>query len=143
MIEDRQRLISSLGTLRDVIDDVLERQRGFIDPRMLTLFRKAWPEVQIAFTSVLARLENAELDDPLARAGLTRSQLAVKVGGFERAFQLWIGRKARRSLRRLLEWADTILGSLAAVIQAVEIIREYKDCLRNEVAFSGPQFPNA
>ncbi len=100
---------------------------------MLQLFRNAWPEIEAAFLSVTAQLDDANIDERLVDVGLTGSQLTLKTSGYQRALERWLRKPARGALRRLLEWADTILDSLVSVLPAVEVVREYKECIMNEV----------
>jgi hypothetical protein len=139
VIEDREQLIGFLTTLRTVINEVLERPPGFLDPEMRTLFLDAWLEVRGAFDVAVGYLQDDELDEGLARVGLTSLQLSLKLGGFRRALQHWFNRRTRGALRRLLAWADTILDSLAAVMPPAEVIREYKECLKNEADYGRPR----
>jgi len=131
-IEDRRILIVFLGGLRIVIIDVVNERTRLIRPPMLLLFQNAWPDIDRAFTLVATQLENDALDASLTGAGLTGTQLALKMGGYGRALERWLRKKGRRTLRGFLSWADTILDSLVSVLPAAEIIREYKECLVNE-----------
>jgi hypothetical protein len=44
----------------------------------------------------------------------------------------------RRNALHFLAWGNTILGSLAEVIKAAEIIKEFKECVEHDLAEQNP-----
>ena len=76
-------------------------------------------------------------DAALEDAGLTNPELQMKLGGFHAAFNRIVGLAPfaipSDLLEKVLEWLNTILGSLAAVVPAAEGIRELKEVLERHL----------
>lgn len=71
-------------------------------------------------------------NDRLEAAGLAGAQLNLKLDGFNAslsAFKLLGGVKR---LKRVLEWINVILGSVAAVAGVAEALKEIKDAISKE-----------
>ena len=131
---DRDDLRRYLESLRSVLDEATSGMIPLVPPDMQSAYVDAWKEVQPAFAELLNVLEAPSVEPRLAAVGLTGKQLALKVKGYFRALDDWRQHGGGLGVRwkKLLDWADTILDSLLPVIPGGEVIKEYKECLRNE-----------
>lgn len=135
MEKDRADIAKFLAFVQSLLDEVVNHRPDII-PRgeLYNFFEMAWPPVLAAITDAIKQLTSEGLDEPLERVGLTGASLRLKLAGVANAHLRWRqgGKRPGRALRKLLDWIDTLLDSLASVVLAVEIVKEYKDCLRNE-----------
>jgi hypothetical protein len=134
--EDRDDLIGALDRLRIVLDDVVNGPEPLISPELRVQFSVGWLRVKAAFTELTSWVQDNNNVPKLRAVGLTGASLRLKVAGLRRAFTRMLSGAAApfRALRNFLGWGNTILGSLASVFQAVEVIKEYKECIENDLA---------
>jgi hypothetical protein len=117
---------------------VLERPRDFAivrDERLLGLAQEAFQSLAAPHASFGVRIaapNDPDLDQDLARHGLTGPPMMLKEAGFDR--EVGVYRRARRlrrtALLRMLKWADVTLGSLALVpmlTAVIDPIKEFKE----------------
>ena len=128
---DREILLDFVDRLRPLLEEVVrEIDSPINENRDATSAREAWTELLPHFEKLRNWLEKS----PTARlklegVGLTGKQLRFKMVGFDRAHRAYQTSPGKRSLRRrVLEWANRILGSLG-VAPGAEAIREFKDAL--------------
>jgi hypothetical protein len=74
-----------------------------------------------------------EIDESLERVGLTGDELQFKLNGFRRALSWFQERRGLRPFRRVLRWADVILGSLVQVVALLDPLKELKEGLEADV----------
>jgi hypothetical protein len=135
--EDKDDLIGALDRLRIVLDDVVNGPEPLVSPELRVQFSVGWLRVKDAFTNLTSWIQDNDNVPQLRAVGLTGASLRLKVAGLRRAFtRLLSGAAApfHGRLRNFLAWGNTILGSLASVFQAVEVIKEYKECIENDLA---------
>ena len=144
MPDDLSDLVAFLQALESqVFIPLLEQGRSLLRDDLAYPAIDAWPSVQRSLASLRNTLTDAQtrLDSPVRRAleeiGLTGIQLQLKLQGFFGAIGRRVGRLSRRWLREVLAWANVILGSLARVLPAAEVVKEYKECLEVALDYSG------
>lgn len=85
------------------------------------LIGKTWPEIEFKIEESRQHITKIIVAD-LAAVGLTGDPLELKLTGFTFSLQ-------SKNHRRVLRWANIILGSLSKVLPIVEPIIEYKEVL--------------
>lgn len=133
--------------------DARERFQEIVDARHVIFYEEMREPIFAAFNELKNEQEDAqggqfpkllrmlespprELNSQLENAGLTGSQLTMKLSGyvnsrneFKRKGGIWL-------LKRLLRWLNTLLGSMALVpllTNLVEPIKELKEAIENMV----------
>ncbi|HAT1764868.1 hypothetical protein SCJ96_11310 [Legionella pneumophila serogroup 1] len=96
-------------------------------------FEKANKELIPIIKQVKEDIEHLSVDK-LERVGLWGDQLTLKIKGFENAFKSWSSNGTKKALLKLLKWLNTILGSLSIIIPHCEPIKEYKECIENDLS---------
>jgi len=137
-VSDRTALIDFMVAVRDILQQVVEWRGLLFAKELRQPIADAWLEVQSAFDDVDVRLRSVEgdeivSDDELAKIGLTGKQLELKLKGFNSTwgrFKQWGTVKA---LKKLLDWIDIILGSLASIIPGADAIEEFKDSAKQAI----------
>jgi hypothetical protein len=142
--DDRQQLDGFVGEVYDVL-------RTIIFERSDWLPRDLWTSYEVAFMAVAGSVEETRatllpervadpsaeyqrgLDLALERAGLTGTQLELKLGGWRRAVRFFRATPTRALLRRALRWANVLLGSLAGVVGAAEALKEFKETVETGI----------
>jgi hypothetical protein len=107
-----------------------------IRPELHEPLREAWSEVRDAFVDTFEFLHGDEPHIELATVGLTGSELALKLAGFdlaladlEAAAQGLSIRRIVKALKKLFDWADVCLDSLAKLLNQADRIAEIKDAV--------------
>jgi hypothetical protein len=130
--EDRQRLLDLLDVTARVIRWTVTESGLIHDRELLERFTATLGQVddrvrdvqEIVSEELSGDPEESPLYEELEHVGLTAAQLSLK----ERVLQ-WIVTAAGGELRQVLAWINTFLGSLAQVIPAVDLVKEYKEHL--------------
>ena len=137
-----------LDKLKLVLDESINGQEPLTTADLTPKLRDAWPELQAAFREVdqalVSLAETNDQEQKLKKAGLTGASWKLKWYGFKRGFsRLWqAGREGlRKATGWLLRWSNTILGSLTTVVPQAEIIKEFKECVENDIAEQGDSLP--
>lgn len=124
---DRQELRTFLFELEQVAlaEIVIVRLPTLIPEETVNDLLESWQEVRPLFEEIRQQLSDAgdidpEVDYRLAAAGLSGTSLKVRLGGFRRALGRLVGGFSARRLRRVLDWANRILGSLTSVVPGIE-----------------------
>lgn len=147
MPQDTPTLLTFLEALEyQVFLPLLEEHPRLLRQDLLPAVRKAWPEVQHSLLSLRNALKetlgrpDASIRRALEEVGLWGIQLDLKLQGFfgalERKTRRWRN-SIVRWFREVLAWANVILGSLARVLSAAEVIKEYKECVEVAMDYSG------
>jgi hypothetical protein len=118
-----------LRELKKVLEDAALRGDGLVPVYLQTLLKEAWVEVGRHYIDVERAVMSGEYEHELAARGLRGPEFRVKSEGFRR--HLWLFRRQRqpRWLKKLLEWADIILGSLASIIPGGDAVKEFKEAV--------------
>ena len=132
---DRDELRAFVYELRDLLSTIVEDSRFIPEDRGHDV-RQAWERIQNRFSELIAGLDTlATAQDPrwaeLDNHGLTGDELRLKRRGFVGRMFAWGRRINRGWVRSVLRWADTLLGSLAAVFPPAGAIKEFKESLEN------------
>jgi hypothetical protein len=130
-------LKACLEQLKRVLGEVVADPAAYrIRPELHEPLRAAWSSVRQAFDGA-ARFLDEVAEDDLAEVGLTGSELALKLTGFDLALQdLQAARVAGgirgivKALKKFLNWADVCLDSLAKLLNQADRIAEVKDAIR-------------
>lgn len=113
------------------------------DSEMRGLLAAALPELttpHFEFQRQMLIRDNAELDEQIARRGLTGRGLELKEGGQRKSIdeyreaRSWLGR--RKWFRSTLRWTDIVLGSLASIPclgVAVDPLKEWKEAVEAQL----------
>ena len=113
-----------------LLERVLQDKENLLPADLHRAFDEAWPEVRSRIRSTQSDLRTiGRLKEDLPDAGLAGRQLHLKLEGFGRALEALKGGWSRKLLKRVLKWADVILGSLASVLPGSEFVKEYKEAL--------------
>jgi hypothetical protein len=125
----RMELEDFLQELRSLLLDVLSEGEGLLPAFLLPLLREAWPEVAVSFGGLQQAVASGDFEEQLIARGLRGVQFQPKVEGFRR--HLWLFRRHRepRWLKKVLRWADVILGSLVAIIPGGDAVKEFKEAV--------------
>jgi hypothetical protein len=135
------RLGDFLGVLRGELDWVVEHRRGLIDEELTELLTQAWTEQRWRIDEARAQIVNAD-QDVLAAIGMTGFSLEWKLTGFQTAWRrLDDARKQvggavgllKAPFRKMLGWADVLMGSLASAFPVLEPIKEIKEGVEQSV----------
>ena len=101
------------------------------DQEIRRLLRASWEEVD-AQTRVAVRIiqqRDEEIIDRLRIYGLTGSQLRLKRGILQRLTDLFSRDRRQKTLRRLLDFVNSILGSLTGAVPLFDPLKELKEAL--------------
>jgi hypothetical protein len=132
---ERKQLREFLKDVRTLMREIVEEHHDLFrtDEETRQLFRAAWSEVNPLFDTAISALNSNDYDGELKRAGLTGNQLKLKLSGFRRAQDHFrLGGWKVGPLKKVLDWINTILGSLSA-IPGVEPIKELKEAIENNL----------
>lgn len=118
-----------LENLRMLLLDVLSQAQGLLPAFVQPLLREAWPEVEASFGQLQEAVASGNFEEQLIGRGLRGVQFQPKVEGFRR--HLWLFRRHRepRWLKKVLKWADVILGSLVAIVPGGDAVKEFKEAV--------------
>jgi hypothetical protein len=137
---DKDELRAFVYELRDLLGAIVEDSHLIPEDKAENV-RRAWESIQVRFRELIAGLDEL---NPQATAGdqdsqwvsldehgLTGDELRLKRRGFVGRMFSWGRRINRPWLRSVLRWANTLLGSLAAVFPPAASIKEFKESLEN------------
>lgn len=132
-MSDQTDLRDFLNETEALLTEIIDRRAEFIPEELQPYFVEAWPEVRASISTAKDDLfTRVVVSDRLPSAGLTGKQLALKLFAFRRSVDaLKLGGWSRRLLKRVLDWLNTILGSLASVLPGVDAIKEFKEAIEN------------
>ena len=118
-----------LEQLRIVLEEATFEGEGLVPSYLQPLLQEAWPEVAVHYKTLESAVASGELEKELGERGLRGAQFQVKAEGFRR--HLWLFRSERqpRWLKKLLRWADIILGSLASILPGGDAVQEFKEAV--------------
>jgi hypothetical protein len=131
---DRERLSAFLTDLEIVLAEVVDlRFADLLIESSSEDVQLAWRDTRPLFESTRRQLVEVRPslgpDRELEDVGLTGAPLRMKLSGFNRQLARLRKRYSRSRLRRVLEWANRIMGSLSKVIRSVEPIKEFKEAI--------------
>lgn len=139
-VRDRDELRAFTYEIRDLLRAIVEDSR-LIPEAQREDVRRAWESLQHRFTELIAMLDDLNPRETttarnsrwltLSEHGLTGDELRLKRRGFVRRMFAWGHRINRPWVRSVLRWANTLLGSLAAVFPPAAAIKEFKESLEN------------
>ena len=137
-MRDRDKLADFVVGTKDILQQVVEWRELLFREELRQPIADAWNELGSAFEEVTKGLvegEGEELvsDDALRRIGLTGMQLELKLRGFNSAWDKFKQWGSIKLLKKLLDWIDIILGSLASVIPGADAIEEFKDSAKQGI----------
>jgi hypothetical protein len=118
-----------LAELRRLLEEITYQGEGLLPAYLQPLLREAWPEIAVSFTDLEEAVASGEYEQGLSSHGLRGAQFRLKVEGFRRYLFLFRRRREPRWLKKLLKWADVILGSLVAVIPGGDAVKEFKEAV--------------
>jgi hypothetical protein len=142
--EDRQQLDAFVAELHDVLRTVIFEHSDWLPDDLWTSYEVAFMALRGSVDETRATLLPERFTDPsaeyqqgldiaLERAGLTGTQLELKLSGWRRAIGFFRAGPTRSLLRRALRWANVLLGSLAGVVGAAEALKEFKETVETGV----------
>jgi hypothetical protein len=158
MNKDLEKIRSFLSNLREEISELINLREKIYRVHFHSPMNEAWPEVKKAFVKLddyllpmdnIRNLEDSEefILESLKNAGLTGTQLDLKLQAFYKSRNRWLKAKKakfgnelvsgkprwRKSLKSMLAWGKLIIGSLTNCLPSlklpVEIIKEFIECL--------------
>jgi hypothetical protein len=137
---DRDELRAFVYELRDVLGTIVENSHLIPEDKGEDV-RRAWESLQTRFRELITRLDELNPQETpgvrnsrwvqLDEHGLTGDELRLKRRGFVGSMFSWGHRINRPWVRSVLRWANTLLGSLAAVFPPAASIKEFKESLEN------------
>ena len=138
--DDRAALADFMVGVRDILQQVVEWRELLFRKELRQPIADAWLEVELAFLDVRRGLvesdeEGHEIvsEGALAKIGLTGKQLELKLKGFSSAWERFKEWGTVKVLKKLLDWIDIILGSLASIIPGADAIEEFKDSVKQGI----------
>ena len=136
-MSDRTDLADFVVGTRDILQQVVDWRGLLFREELRQPIADAWRELGRSFEDVMKALveEGDELvsDRQLERLGLTGNQLKLKLTGFNGAWDRFRERGTVNLLKKLLDWIDIILGSLASIIPGADAIEEFKDSAKHSI----------
>ena len=141
---DWEELTDLLYHIRVILRDALYTEPPALSSDLRDHFKSAWPDVDRAFEVVRKAIEKDGPNELLTAAGLTGKSLTLKALGLRRAFgKLTRGTSQghRKRLVQFLGWGGTIVGSLSRAIPGAEVIKEFIECVRNDLFESETERP--
>jgi hypothetical protein len=137
---DLKGLIDFLQKTRTVLRATVDAREVLFRETMRNLFRDAHNEIDQLIESIVSDLDSdLDASNPrtnfkaLDEAGLTGTQLTLKLTGFGRAFDRFKQRGTLTLLHKVLSWINKILGSLTSAIPGSEAIKEFKEAVEEEL----------
>jgi hypothetical protein len=133
--EERVQIQAFLGQLHGVLKSaVADNPHWFPADYVGTTtspgpLREAYVDCCEAFGKTQAELNTGKHDEPLSERGLTGPQRRLKFTGWLRHLRriyAWQGERPPAALRRALNWANVMLGSLG-IIPGVDLIKEFTE----------------
>jgi hypothetical protein len=142
--EDRQQLEAFVAELYDVLRTVVFEHSEWLPGDLRTSYEFAFLALGESVQETRTALLPERFTDPsgqyqqgmdiaLERAGLTGTQLELKLSGWRRAIGFFRAGPTRTLLRRALRWANVLLGSLAGVVGAAEALKEFKETVETGI----------
>lgn len=137
-MSDRTDLADFIVGTKDILQQVVDWRGLLFREELRQPIVDAWQELGLAFEDVMKGLvegEGNELvsDDQLRSLGLTGKQLELKLTGFNDAWNRFRQWGSVKLLKKLLDWIDIILGSLASIIPGADAIEEFKDSAKQGI----------
>lgn len=142
--EDREQLDLFLDDLQSVLYEVVHQRTELLPADLRASYAAAFRQVELSIRATRDALllppppadypgapetYGEVSDEDLERAGLTGEQLGLKIRGWQRALGFFRRSPVRRALRRVFRWGNVLLGSLAGVIGAAELVKEFKEAV--------------
>lgn len=134
---DRDELVAFLYGLRALLGAIVEDGR-WIPKAQAENVQRAWDRVQTQFAALIKSINALPGTDvpskdwePLDQRGLSGPGLRLELQGFWGRMFAFGRRMNRPWVRSMFRWANTILGSLAAVFPPADAIKEFKESLEN------------
>jgi hypothetical protein len=120
-----------LQELRSVLEEATYSGDGLVPAYLSPLLIEAWPEVATKYEALEYAVQSGEYETRLQEAGLRGPQFRVKAEGFRRHLSIFRKDTPRKPkwLKKVLGWADIILGSLASVIPGGDAVQEFKEAI--------------
>jgi hypothetical protein len=125
-MSDQDRIRDFIDTLVNVLGEVVNSRNILFHESLRDKLEAAWNDL---LTNTIPQIRDDipfAGDIKLQQAGLAGQQLDLKLQGFQSAYEDLKLMGGIKRLKRFFKWANLILGSLAAVIPAVELLKEYK-----------------
>jgi hypothetical protein len=130
-----------LEAIRRLLHWAVFERRGTREEPLITLrlFERTWADVQRRIGEASNALDGIKTPGSpewrrLVDAGLTDDHLDMKIGVLT-----WLTSGRTASVKRLLDWANTFLGSLAPILPVLEAVKEWKDGV--ELVVTTPRSP--
>lgn len=118
-----------LKELRSILEEATISGEGLVPAYLTPLLIEAWPEVATKYEALQQAVQSGEYETRLQEAGLRGPQFRVKAEGFGRHLSIFRSDRKPKWLKKLLRWADIILGSLASVIPGGDAVQEFKEAI--------------
>jgi hypothetical protein len=118
-----------LAELRRVLEETTYSGQGLVPAYLIPLLAEAWPEVKTQYEHLESQVKSGAYDSELRLAGLQGPQFRVKAEGFRRHLAVFHKYREPKWLKKLLRWADIILGSLVSVIPGGDAVQEFKEAI--------------
>jgi hypothetical protein len=130
---ERLGLLSFVDHTRQIMVFVIRERLDLTESELHHELNDGLREVEPHFGAVLEAIGSGRYDRQLDAAGLSGSQLNLKLKGVGRAIARFRLTPTRRVLSKALDWINSILGSLATAVPGVEPIKELKEALHNSL----------
>jgi hypothetical protein len=138
---DRNRLVWMLQTIQAVLDLTVRSNEPPIPQELRQHFLDTWPEVESSINEAVQTLNSqfAALHPLLEKAGMTGSALEMKAASMYYHSERYvgdvikypakrtIGERIAKLFRPACKVMNSIMGSLKAILPALEIAKEYKE----------------
>lgn len=124
-------LTDFLKELQVVLDDVVANPTDLVPAYLHSDLKQAWPDARASLDELISALAqpSAAVEGQLQSSGLRGAAFQLKVASFQRYLSLFRRKRRPRWLKRLLSWADIILGSLVAIIPGGDALKEFKEAV--------------
>jgi hypothetical protein len=120
--------------VRQLLQKIIDARDLLIPLSRRDLLEAAWNDFMQQWDSLLGQLAQHQYQpQQLEQAGLTGSQLTMKLHGFWKAWEAFNWFVGRKRLKRVLEWINMILGSLGKVVPLVEALKELKEAIEEDL----------
>ena len=131
--QEREDLLRFLEETEKIMAEIVERREQLFRSGLRELIRQAWDEVRPRFGKLREGVTSGVFDDRLEEVGLRGAQLELKMRGFGMALDEFRRSSTLDLLKKLLDWINIILKSLASAIPGGEPIVELKEILEKEI----------
>jgi len=136
--DDRDRLHHFLDATHAFFDELVREGKdasgtSLFVPELTPLIQAAWKDLAHQFQEVHHGVES-EWGEKLDEAGLTGSQLALKLGVVERLHDRFTTEGGHKAFERVLDGIGNLLDSIVKATRVGEGLKEFKEAVKLSIA---------